>query len=129
LLYTNHHVHTEYFPFGPARAWVSLPPWFDRSVTFRAVHSLPLTPEVRRAKLLALDMHHDLRPAPSPVERGPLPTFLGRLGGMVRALIRDPARELSYFRRAPRPNELFFVYAAADRALLEQWAANALAKP
>ena len=29
LLYTNHHVQSEYFPYGPADGMLSLGPWFD----------------------------------------------------------------------------------------------------
>jgi LmbE family N-acetylglucosaminyl deacetylase len=120
LLYTNHHVHSEYYPFGPAGDAVTLPPWFDESVPFRSVYAPRLDPGRQRAKLFALDAMHDLRPVPERVV-GTVPGRIAvRLRDALLDVARDPAGELSYLRRAVRPNELFFAYVAADRAMLQR---------
>lgn len=119
LLYTNHHVWSEYFPFGPARTLVTLPPWFDPEAHFRAVYSHPLTPERTIEKLFALEAHHDLRPEPEPVLGGALRRMVERVVTAAAAVWRDPAREHSYLRRAVRPNELFFVYRPEDAPALK----------
>ena len=121
FLYTNHHVLSEYFPFGPADAAVTLPPWSDSTVTFRTVYSLALDAGRQRDKLFALDQMHDLRPPPERVLQGPTGALLRRTKRAVVELWRDPAQQYSYFRRAVRPNELFFVYDAADREALQQF--------
>jgi LmbE family N-acetylglucosaminyl deacetylase len=120
LLYANHHARTEYYPFGPADTTVTLPPWFDDAVPVRAVLSHPLDRERQLAKLFALDAMHDLRPAPQPVAGGVTGRIFRRITEALADVARDPARELSYFRRAPRPNEIFFRYTADDRRRLEQ---------
>jgi LmbE family N-acetylglucosaminyl deacetylase len=120
VLYTNHHARSEYYPFGPADAAVTLPPWFDETTPVRALLSHPLDRERQVAKLFALDAMHDLRPAPAFVLGDSTRQLFGRLAALVRDARRDPARELSYFRRAARPNELFFVYGTEDRSRLQQ---------
>jgi LmbE family N-acetylglucosaminyl deacetylase len=120
LLYTNHHVHSEYYPFGPADAVVPLPPWFDETLPVRSIVSHRLDSHMQLAKLFALDAMHDLRPPPEPVLHGPARMILQRLKGALADVARDPARELSYFRRAPRPNELFFAHPSEDRARLQE---------
>ncbi|MBW2541939.1 MAG: hypothetical protein JRF15_07610 [Deltaproteobacteria bacterium] len=44
----------------------------------------------------------------------------------VDELWQDPQRYYSYFRRAPRPNELFFVVAPEEHAALQQATLEAL---
>ena len=120
LLYTNHHVHAEYYPFGPSGDAVTLPPWFSGAVTFRSLYSAPLSPALQREKLFALDAMHDLR-APPELVVGSVPArIVSRMAKAVRDVWRDPARELSYIRRAVRSNELFFAYRGDDRAVLQR---------
>jgi LmbE family N-acetylglucosaminyl deacetylase len=127
LLYTNHDVHSEYFPFGPAGSWVTLPPWFDAETPFRGVFSLPLSEREQLDKLFALEMHHDLRAPPERVLEGPVRTLLHRLTRRVDEVVTDPAQELSYYRRAVRPNELFLHYDSRDLAALRRVADGVLA--
>lgn len=114
LLYTNHHVTSEYFPFGPAAGIVSLPPWTEDPLRARGVFSHPLDEDARVRKLYALEAQHDLRPAPRYASPGPFRRVLGELVRTVRDLGRDPTDTYSYLRRGPRPNELFLVLAEAD---------------
>jgi LmbE family N-acetylglucosaminyl deacetylase len=118
FLYTNHHVLTEYYPFGPADSHVTLPPWFDTDLGFTSVYAHPLDDRTQMDKLFALEANHDLRPAPRRLMGGPVDRFLARSWLAVASLVRDPVSDYSYFRRAVRPNELFFVYAPAERRRL-----------
>lgn len=122
LLYTNHHVRSAYFPFGPSQSIVSFPPWFDDEPTFPSVYSHPLDEAEQTRKVFALEAMHDLRAAPRRSVGGPTGRLLRRLQWAFDELIRDPFETYSYFRRAARPNELLFVYYPEDRS-------NLLAQP
>jgi LmbE family N-acetylglucosaminyl deacetylase len=122
LLYTNHHVLAEYFPFGPSGSATTLPPWFDDSLTFGGVFSYPVGPALRERKLFALDAMHDLRPAPRLVTgRDPVDRFFHAAANAVHNLRRNPVGTYSYYRRAIRENELFFVYRPEERDQIAQW--------
>jgi LmbE family N-acetylglucosaminyl deacetylase len=104
LLYTNH-ADANRYPYGPAGTVVSLPPPVARDVNFDRVYSHPVSPELQRLKLFALESMHDLRYTPTRQyqlavndERSAAPEKQG------------PAPDISYLRRGPRANELFFVY-------------------
>lgn len=102
LLYTNHAVGNEAYPLGPRDGMMGLPAWNSGNLYFRGLYSHPLTEEERRRKLIALEAMHDLRP------------FDPRDGGDVVAM--NPL--FDYFRRGPRPNEVFLVTdVAGARAL------------
>ena len=120
-LYTNHHVYTEYFPFGPADALVTLPPWFDGSLSFGGVYSQPLDDTRQTEKLFALEAMHDLRSAPRRFVGQPTRRFFERLSVVASELWREPFGTYSYYRRAVRPNELFFVYSPSDRSALRAY--------
>jgi LmbE family N-acetylglucosaminyl deacetylase len=125
FLYTNHHVLSEYYPFGPADAGVTMPPWFDATLPLSSVYSHPLDEGRQLDKLFALDAMPDLRAAPRRLLGGPTDRFIERLRRSAEDVIRDPVSDYSYYRRAVRPNELFFVYAPAERqALADFWRAG-----
>lgn len=111
LLYTNHADRNGY-PYGPAGTVMSLPPPVAEEVLVDRVYSHPVSPDLQRQKLFALESMHDLRPSPSR-------SYQLAIGGdrtvAVEQLGRSSAGDVSYFRRAPRSNELFFVY---DQATL-----------
>jgi hypothetical protein len=65
---------------------------------FRRIYSHPLTPEEQKLKLVALEAMHDLREFDLRTKAPPI---------LTEAMLR--ARQYDYFRRGPRPNELFFV--------------------
>jgi hypothetical protein len=109
LLYTNHATGAEYFPFGPADAVVSLPPWTGEELHAEGVFSLPLDGDRRLRKLYALEAQHDLRAAPRIVGTSPVRRVVGEVGRMLAGIWQDPTDTYSYMRRAPRPNELFLV--------------------
>jgi LmbE family N-acetylglucosaminyl deacetylase len=116
MLYTNHHVRSAYYPFGPSQSIVSFPPWFDDEPTFPSVYSHPLDEAAQIRKVFALEAMHDLRAAPQRSVGGPTGRFLRRLQWVLDEVTRDPLETYSYFRRAARPNELLFVYYPEDRS-------------
>jgi len=108
LLYTNHADRNRY-PHGPAGTLMSLPAPTDMSgdVQSDGVYSHPVTPSLQRLKLFALESMHDLRYTPTRQyqlakgdERAVTPEKAG------------PEPDITYLRRAPRSNELFYVYDA-----------------
>jgi LmbE family N-acetylglucosaminyl deacetylase len=110
LFYNNHHRLSEHYPYGPSNAMVTLPPWFG-GTRFAGVYSYRLDHEAQLRKLFALEAMHDLRAPPLRLETGaPSGVLLQRLGQAAELVRRDPFGDYSYFRRAVRPNELFFVY-------------------
>jgi hypothetical protein len=51
--------------------------------------------------------------------------FLERIGVVASELWREPFGTYSYYRRAVRPNELFFVYSPAERSALQAYVERA----
>ena len=104
LLYTNHADRNRY-PYGPAGTLMSLPPPPPGEIVFDRVYSHPVTRSLQRLKLFALESMHDLRYTPTrqfqlarPEARAMAPEKTG------------PEPDITYLRRGPRSNELFFVY-------------------
>ena len=95
-LYNNHTTGNEAYPFGPRDGQMGLPPMDQDMIHPLYVHGLyshPLSREIQRQKVVALETHHDLR-------------AFDVLDGSD---IIKPPPGLDYYRRAGRPNELFFV--------------------
>jgi LmbE family N-acetylglucosaminyl deacetylase len=106
LLYTNHADRNRY-PYGPAGTVMSMPPPLDQEVPIDRVYSHPVSIELQRLKLFALESMHDLRPSPSRIyqaefgaDRSIEPEEIGTAAG----------GGVNYLRRGPRSNELFFVH-------------------
>jgi LmbE family N-acetylglucosaminyl deacetylase len=127
LLYTNHADRNRY-PYGPAGTVMSLPPPVEQEVQVDRVYSHPVSTEVQRQKLFALESMHDLRPSPSRIyqlvsgaDRSVEPEVIGPSAG----------GDVNYLRRGPRSNELFFVYDETTlKPTIEAFlAARARAKP
>lgn len=97
-LYTNHGLENEAFPLGDRDAMTGLPAWSGKNLFFQRIYSHPVSSGEQKLKLVALEEMHDLRafdlrdgmPAASEAERESWKTY-------------------DYYRRGPRPNELFFV--------------------
>lgn len=124
LLYTNHDILSEMYPFGPDEGLVSLPPWFQRSWFFTSLYSHQIGLETQSDKYFALEAMHDLR---SPGEECESSWDLLSQGWerlVDEALGLEQAT--SYFRRAVRPNELFFVIPAAQAGRLAEISQKAL---
>ena len=101
LLYTNH-TDNNHYPYGPAGTVMSLPPG-GRRISMQKIYSLPTAHALQIRKLFALESMHDLRLSPDEQIT---------CGSATIARRPDYPRipEVDYFRRAPRANELFFVF-------------------
>jgi LmbE family N-acetylglucosaminyl deacetylase len=105
LLYTNHLVpFNENYPYGDAGGVISLPPTPRGSNYFSGIYSHPMTIEQQKSKILALDAMNDLRLGTD--FRYPLRAFAQAFETLWYAMIGD---DQTYFRRAIRSNEFFFV--------------------
>jgi LmbE family N-acetylglucosaminyl deacetylase len=123
-LYTNHATGNESWPFGPREAMSGLPPWPAPAVRggastagaglfFSRLYSHPLDADTRERKQVALEAMHDLRPFDLRPEDG--------VGDPTTRRERAEAPRYDYFRRAPRPNELFFVLTRDDARRLRSF--------
>ena len=109
LLYAVHAPDAPVYPFGPRDAVVSLPPWTDPEWLAESVYSHTLPSDVQRAKYFAVATAHDERTY-AVAERRSVRGFLTALRREVSALLGGTGlRPTSFLRRAPRPNEIFFV--------------------
>jgi len=98
FLYSNHPTMSEYFPFGKRGEPVDLPPFFNK-LYFDKIYSFQLTKLLQKRKIFALEAMSDLR---YESESNPF---------IPQCKDKNPltCRDFSYFRRAVRENELFFV--------------------
>lgn len=105
FLYTNHQVvFNERFPYGEAGATISLPPTPRGSNYFSSLYSFPMSEKQQKDKIFALDAMNDLRLGTD--FRFPLRAF----GQAFETLWYDiSGKNESYFRRAIRSNEFFYV--------------------
>ncbi len=101
LLYTNH-TDSNHYPYGPAGTVVSLPP-SERHVSMQKIYSHPTAHALQIRKLFALESMHDLRLSPDEQITCSSATIAHRPD-----YPRIP--EEDYFRRAPRANELFYLF-------------------
>ena len=62
FLYTIHTQHAKYFPHGSIAAVESLPPFPGGNLPFGSVLSYPVSEEIRKLNILALEAMRDLRP-------------------------------------------------------------------
>lgn len=109
LLYTNHLPYSYMYPYGATGESVTLPPSPVASPYFDALYSVQLSPDDQVRKLLALDAMIDLR------EKAGGTTFRAaarQLWNQVRLVVTQT--DNSYFRRAVRQNEVFFVVDVAN---------------
>jgi hypothetical protein len=104
LLYTNHADRNRY-PYGPAGTLMSLPPPPPGDIVIDRIYSHPVTPALQRVKLFALESMHDLRFNPSRQYQ------LARQDARATAPEKPgPEPDITYLRRGPRSNELFYLY-------------------
>jgi hypothetical protein len=93
----------EYYPYGEMGGTISLPPSFDKKLYFDGIYSHPLSKTKQQDKLFAFEAMHDLRPDTEW-------RFIKGSIKMALRKIRDKIKgENSYYKRALRSNELFFV--------------------
>jgi LmbE family N-acetylglucosaminyl deacetylase len=107
-LYTNHALENEAWPLGDRDAMSGLPPSSRGDLHFRRIYSHPVTPHEQKLKLVALEAMHDLR------------VFDLRDGPPMSESERESWKHYDYYRRGPRPNELFFVVTREDAVRLRE---------
>jgi LmbE family N-acetylglucosaminyl deacetylase len=109
FLYVVHNRGAPSYPFGPAESLVGLPPGRHDGWVADSIHSLPLEPEIRQSKYFAVEAMHAARRYDDGAPRDSL-KFLKSMRREFSAFIAgmglDPA---SFLRRAPRPNEIYYV--------------------
>jgi hypothetical protein len=116
LLYTNH-TDNDHYPYGPAGSVVSLPPG-ERRLSVQKIYSHPTAHALQIRKLFALESMHDLRLSPDEQITCSSATIARRPD-----YPRNP--EEDYFRRAPRANELFFLFNKSGvRAAIQDFLAH-----
>ena len=116
LLYTNH-ADADHYPYGPAGTVVSLPP-AEGHVRIQKIYSHPTAHALQIRKLFALESMHDLRLSPDEQIT---------CGSVTIAHRPDYPRlpEVDYLRRAPRANELFYLFNKAGvRAAIQDFLAH-----
>jgi LmbE family N-acetylglucosaminyl deacetylase len=126
LLYAVHRAGWDLHPFGPRRAVVSVWPWTDGTWIADAIYSHPLSKRTQHGKYFAIEAGHDMRPF-----RGHDGVRLGRFPRTAAREIVDLYDDLTYrsdnrLRRAPRPNEIYYV---ASRRSFRELVARALGEP
>jgi LmbE family N-acetylglucosaminyl deacetylase len=112
LLYVVHVRDAPVYPFGPAEGWVSLPPRVEDEWRADSVYSHPLGPDLQQLKYFAVECNHDEKTYSNGGSR--------TVAGLVTAIKRELGaflggtglRPTSFLRRAPRPNEIFWVVSA-----------------
>ena len=101
LLYTNH-IDANHYPYGPAGTVVSLPP-SQGHISVQKIYSHPTAHALQIRKLFALESMHDLRLSPDE-----------QITCSSTIIVHRPdyprIPEEDYFRRAPRANELFYLF-------------------
>ena len=104
-LYTNQLEFNAYYPYGKMGGVLSLPPNFTKNnVYFDGIYSHALSINKQKDKILALEAMNDLRPD----------TEWRFSEGAIKQVYLNIKRDItgkdnSYFRRAVRSNELFFI--------------------
>jgi LmbE family N-acetylglucosaminyl deacetylase len=107
-LYVIHLATNELYPHGPSDGMISLPPTSELT-HMDTIYSHLLGEWQRQMKYFALEGMHDLRSPPvfeAVSVWQAVRSFISMLYARVTGLGPDPN---TYFRRALRPNELFFV--------------------
>ncbi len=109
FLYSNHYEGNVYYPYGEMGGVISLPPNFNDDIYFKSIYSHPLTLSTQIDKLFALEAMNDLR-----LDTEWLTSF-GAIKKMISILRKNAlGAEYSFFRKAVRSNELFFVIDVED---------------
>lgn len=103
LLYTNHLKLSETYPLGDMHSSVTLPP-NKKDFSFDSLYSFKLDNDLQIDKLFALEAMHDLRDSLLSVS---IKKSFAHLNKMVKRKITG--KDKSYYKRAVRANELFFV--------------------
>jgi LmbE family N-acetylglucosaminyl deacetylase len=112
LLYVVHAREAPLYPFGPATSVVSCAPCAEEGWVAESIYSHAVTAELQRAKYFAIEAAHDERVYPY-AERKPLGRLAREVKREIAAFVGGTGvRATSFLRRAPRPNEVYYVVSA-----------------
>jgi LmbE family N-acetylglucosaminyl deacetylase len=114
LLYAVHNHGAPSYPFGPAESLVSLPPGQHDAWVGDSIYSLSLEPDMRLAKYFAVESMHAVRRYEDAERKGALnilKSMRREIVAYVAGMGVDPA---SWLRRAPRPNEIYYVVSGSS---------------
>lgn len=103
LTYTNHLSLSETYPIGAMHSSITLPPNFD-DFAYDGIYSFGLDDDLQTDKFFALEAIHDLR---DPLTSISIKKAYRQLNKMIKRALSG--KDKSYFKRAVRANELFFV--------------------
>ncbi len=103
LLYTNHLETSETYPIGEMHSCVSLPP-SNKEFYFDSIYSFNLNKELQIDKFFALEAMHDLRDS---LVFFSIKKAYKYLSKMIKRKLTG--KDKSYYKRAIRANELFFI--------------------
>lgn len=103
FLYTNHLQLSSLYPFGFQGGDISLPPLNQTNLIYKSIYSFQVPFIDQQEKILVLDSHIDLRLNTEWLNTN------GYLKKAIKRLIPDVKLSKSYYDRAIRENELFFV--------------------
>jgi LmbE family N-acetylglucosaminyl deacetylase len=109
LLYVVHNRGVPFYPFGPAESLVGLAPGRYDGWLADSIYSHPLDPEMRQTKYFAVEAMHAARRYADVEPRGAvkiLKSFRQEILAYLAGMSLDPT---SFLRRAPRPNEIYYV--------------------
>lgn len=102
--YTNHHIYNEAYPYGKMGSTSVLAPAFKKPFHCTAIYSHRLSAAQQADKFYALEAMHDLRDALLVIG------VKKAWHHFVKQLKREFwQRDKSYYRRAIRSNELFYI--------------------
>lgn len=108
LLYTNHLELSELYPIGEVASSITLPP--NRTdFIFDSVYSFKLDVDTQIDKFFALENIHDLR---NSYLQNDILSVLKQLIKLIKRKVKS--KDKSYYKRAVRDNELFFVAKKVD---------------
>lgn len=108
LSYTNHLSMSESYPLGDFHSSISLPPNF-KEFNFESIYSFGLSENLQVDKFFALESIHDLRDSSIQIS---IKKAYRQLNKLISRKIKG--KDKSYYKRAIRANELFFVVALDD---------------
>jgi LmbE family N-acetylglucosaminyl deacetylase len=109
FLYVVHNQGAPSYPFGPAESLVGMPPGRYDGWIADSIYSHPLEPGIQQAKYFAVEAMHAARRHADGEPRGGLKFLISmkrELSAFLAGMSLDPT---SFLRRAPRPNEIYYV--------------------
>jgi LmbE family N-acetylglucosaminyl deacetylase len=109
FLYVVHNRGAPSYPFGPAESLVGLPPGGYNGWVADSIYSHPLESDMQQAKYFAVEAMHAARRYADGEPKGSL-KFLNSMKQEISAFLSGMSRDpTSFLRRAPRPNEIYYV--------------------